>query len=424
MNSKLGGGLTANRSRLLVTLMTLASMTLATACHQESATPTPIPPAKAKAKDKSGDGQADADSKVQADISNANSELDRPWVTERALVKLQREIAIKDSTVIDGVAVPFLEMEMIGADFVQVLRCAGSYRLETLTGQSFEEAAKSYQSTSLMRGAWDKAWNDRTSCKVVGEHIISGKYPDLAADSGVYYYVVNPCVSKTRSISRRNECSYNLVRSKDFEYKSQLEARVRDKAVEMAAAESSLMGLLNEMLFIVEKFKVNLRACEDAVAFDRKMLAFKRGMLQIGFFGAGMLLGGLFNVNIGILIGQIGSGVATQVLGTLVFNWPFTVANTCLDPNYAAEARDEDGTIKSVTPLYQRMIDLLSVEIPQATQRVQALQQEIQELDQSIITYDEMITSASAKGIDLLSQDASTGVPAGIPGLGGLLPPQ
>ena len=353
--------------------------------------------------------------------TNDDDESGRPLHLDEVQVRVTRDIKIERSGLIDGVRVPIVELDWQGAEYAQILRCVAGYELETTTGESIRSARKRADWRKRLKSAWVSAWNDSGRCQVVGEYIMAGRYPDIASDSGAFYYVINPCISKERSTSHRDECSYDLVTTADFEYESALESRLRDKARELSAAESHLKALIGELGFIIEKFKINLRACEDMVAHERKMLAFKRGMLQMGFFIAGIAAGGVMGLNMGIMVGQMAQGIGAQMVGTIIFKWPFTIANTCLDPNYAGPAETKDG-IKSVTPLYQRMIDLLSTEIGAATNRVQQVQQEMAELNEAIVTYDEMVVSASSKGIDLMEQDASTGLPAGIPGITGMLP--
>lgn len=337
---------------------------------------------------------------------------------EKVKVIVPSEVKIEDSTMIQGVDVPMLDIRKQNADFVQILRCAASYELKTATGESIEQVKMRFNAKDALKSAWDKAWNDRNSCKIVGEYIIAGKYPDLAANTGDFYYVINPCITKDHSVTRRNECSYQLVTTDTVQYEAKIEKELRDKARELSVAEADLNGLIGEIMFIIEKFKVNLKACEDLIAHERKMLAFKKGLLQLGFFIAGAAIGSIIGPNAAIMVGQMASGIGSQLVATTILGWPHTIANTCLDPNFAGTAEGKSG-IQSVTPLYNRLIELLTKDIPQATERLKKVQEEMSVLYKNVITYDEMVASASAKGIDLLSQDQTTGLPAGIPGMGG-----
>lgn len=341
---------------------------------------------------------------------------------DKVNIKLTQKVKLAENPALPGFEFPLIEMEKQGADFVQILRCVNSYQLETPTGLSLPQARLEARGREQLRGLWNKAFADTVHCRIVGENIIAGKFSDMSLESGIYYYVVNPCVSKLRTISQKDECSFNILATSEFEYEAKLEKAVRDKSRELSAAESQLQGLLGEMGFIIEKFKINLKACEDLIAHERHMLALKKGFVQLGFFIAFTAIGSVFSLNMGIMLGNMVGSMGSQMFMTSVLKWPMTVANTCLDPNYAGSGEKKDGSVTSVTPLYNRMIALLQTDIPQATQRAQVLQEEMSKLNGSYITYNEMVKQATSQGIDLLSKDASTGIPSGIPGFGAGIP--
>ncbi len=319
-----------------------------------------------------------------------------------ARARFAKDITIAPSVMIKGIDVPRISIKKDGADYVQILRCAAGYRFLTAMGQTLGEITPGYSARDDFRSAWDLALSRSTDCKMVAEYVLSNEYPDLAADSGDYYYVLNPCLDKTHTPSKRSECSYHLAVSSVFSYESQILKAYSEKTKALMKAQGELDALFGEFYFIVETFKSHLKACEDLLAQDRKMLSFKKGLLQLGLYAGLSAAGLIIGPNAAIMMGMMGSMIGTQILAG-VMGWPPMIANVCLDPNFKGQAQAQDGSVYSVTPVYNRMIALLQTEIPESTKRLQAAQDVLSAELTEVISYDEMVQKASAKGVDLMA---------------------
>ena len=101
--------------------------------------------------------------------------------------------------VLDGanaqIVVPTFYLKRRSSNFTRILRCKKEYKLTSSTGVEIDNLnpATKYED---MKWIWNSAAGETSQCRFVGTHVRRDKVQDIAAESGSYYYLINPCVSK------------------------------------------------------------------------------------------------------------------------------------------------------------------------------------------------------------------------------------
>ena len=340
---------------------------------------------------------------------------------------VERDVSLGNAEIIENFKVPRLNITFDKADFVQVLRCAASYKIPTSTGEDLRHLAGRPGQQSAMEWAWAYALEDRRQCKVVGLNIVSADFPDLTAPKGEYYYVVNPCVLSEHSVLKKEGCSYNLTLTYPVTVPDSFREEVRQKNIELSQAESSLNANLANAKHLAKKIEIHLTACENMVAKDKSLLDFKKGLVQLGFLTVGAAIGGAIGgPNGAVMLGQMAGTIGAQLFYTKVLDLPLDIVNECIDPSVVAttEAQrkeaakhdksniavnqgkyEEEYQVQALTRQLQQM---LGPEGPIArdTNRVQEILKELYVLDTRIVTLDKAYAEAANLGIDV--NDVST----------------
>lgn len=383
----------------------------------------------------------------QAELDE-NLKLSQDYVVSRhyASASIDKTVNIETTELIEGHEVPVLNITFDKSDFVQVLRCAASYRLKTLTGEDLRTLVGRPVLRSEMEWAWAQAIEDKRICKVVGTNVTLEKFQDFSAPTGSYYYVINPCINKEHSINRAPGCSFRLKISRVFDYTNSFKDEIREKTAELSQAEGALNAEIQNAISLARKIEIHLRACENMLAHDKQMVNFKKGMIQL----AALLIGGtigniLGGPNMAVMIGQLVMGFGSQIIFSKLglpnglegdqFNEcinPEAVATTEKQRKEAAEAEKNDPKKQGlgglmgasnmaqyegkyeeefqVQTLSKRLMKALSPDGPIAKEsnRVKALMKELAEMDINILTLDQATTKAGKLGQTLDVNDESS----------------
>lgn len=369
---------------------------------------------------------------------------------EDADATVKKTVEMGPSGVIEGMNVPQITITRTNADHVQMVRCAASYqdKMVTLSGEDIRHVIGRPNESSELEWVWAQAKEDRHYCKIVGTNIAMDIYSDLTAPKGEFFYIINPCVGKEHSLSRKEGCSNKISLTQTIKVVNSLSKEIQAKSIELAAAESSLNAHMQNAISLARKIEIHLRACEDQIAHDQQMLDFKKGLVQLGMLTVGAAIGySIGGPNGAVMVGQLSMMLGSQLLFMKALKWPPYIANECIDSNVVAttaeqrkKAAKNDATntaqnagkyeeefqVQALTAQLQTMLDPEKGPIALETQRVQKILEEMKELDIKVLTVDQAKAKASNQGIDITKPETfadpnASGLPggAGLPG-GGL----
>lgn len=343
----------------------------------------------------------------------------------QARATLEQTVTLSQTPLFPTLKAPKLEFTFQKSDFVQVLRCAASYRLQTLAGEDLRQVLGRGNANSEFEWAWAQAIEDERKCKVVGNHISSPAFWDYTAPKGEYYYVINPCVSQEHVAVGEQACSYALTLSYPVTVTDAFRQEVQDKTIALAQAENSLTANMENAVQLARKISIHLRACEDMVAQDQQVMDFQKGLIQIGMLGVGGALGyvlGGFNPNMAVMGGTMVMMMGSQLLYSKALKWPAVIANECIDPTVVAtSAAQRQKAAKNdpshmakyqgkyeaefqVQTLIKRLASLLDPEkgpIALDTAKVQKLLEELYTYDIAMVTLDATYAKAATLGVDM-----------------------
>ncbi|MFK7822853.1 MAG: hypothetical protein AB8G05_01750 [Oligoflexales bacterium] len=295
---------------------------------------------------------SDSDENTAATDDNENSGTSSAGGTRiylspfEARVAVAKEVTLGESFVVEDFKVPRLRFTYDKADFVQVLRCVASRKMETLTGEDVRHLAGRPGQQSALQWAWTTAVEDRRRCKFVGEKIVSPDFADLAAPKGEYYYVINPCVLSENSVLKKEACSFNLVLTYPVTVTNTFNDEVKTKNFELSKAEGSLNARLVAAQHLAKKIEIHLTACENMVAKDKALNDFKKGITQLGFMVVGAVIGGallgpLSGPNGAVMLGQMFGTLGANYFYTSVLGLPSDVFNECIDPTVVETTEEQ-----------------------------------------------------------------------------------
>lgn len=271
-----------------------------------------------------------------------------------AKVELEKTVKLVTSPIVEdpNVVFPQIRFQKTYADYVSVLRCAASYKFETLQGEIIRASNKTF-TKSDKKWAWSQAMNDYRTCKIVSSYLTAEEYADIPAPSGNFYYVVNPCLNAENTDSGADECSYDLSFTQDLvDYENAFIDKMREKAIELTLAQSSLYTKLDSVRIIAKKFEIQLKRCEEFYAFKETQKALRRGLIMIGLSAVGAAAGAVIGTAtpLGTANGAMMGGMLVQMMGSPIVNGLLNLnkrMNSCLygdDENLIAQdAAQADG---------------------------------------------------------------------------------
>lgn len=197
---------------------------------------------------------------------------------------------------------PYLEVQFDGANFVKVLRCPEAYRASYdrfISDASYEDPFGDMRYEDF----WLQAAQFRVSgCVFMGTHVVREQIFDLAAPTGHWFYVLNPCVSQGFSRSAKEACSHRLVASAGLDFISIAHENVRTDAHEMDGFEAGALGLRDAMLRSSQQVAAELQYCEKSAAIAAHNAAVDNAWRA----AAGAVIGGVVGFVLAPMLGPIG----------------------------------------------------------------------------------------------------------------------
>lgn len=197
---------------------------------------------------------------------------------------------------------PYLEVQFDGANFVKVLRCPAAYRHSY---DAFVSTASYEDPFGDMRyeAFWLQAAQFSVSgCVYMGTHVVREQIFDLAAPTGHWFYLLNPCVSQGFSLSTKEECSHRLVASAELDFVSIAHENVRNDAHEVDAFEAQALALRDAMLNSTQQIAAELKYCEKSAAIAAHNAAVDNAWRA----SAGAVIGGVVGFVLAPMLGPMG----------------------------------------------------------------------------------------------------------------------
>ena len=336
-------------------------------------------------------------SSLNSDVTTDSTTMPMYLDPSRAAVVVQKEVKKAPSVIFDGITVPTISLAFQKADYVQILRCSASFEFKTQDGKLVENVSQTASNQSELKWAWIMAWNQKNSCEIVTEMTPSITYPDIAAPTGRFYYILNPCISKIHSTENRDSCSYLTQVTSSFSYTNVFQEEMRRKAIDLSNGESSLRALMDQVQIISGTLSTAIINCENYWAQHDALQSLRSGLSELAIFVGlaviGIALGGgvmvLFYADMAAMIGNM---FMEQ------FHAFEKKGNVCISPTRTG---DNDFGIHD---LYSQLQVVINTSIPNTQKQMETLMDEMNKYDNRVLTYNQGIQKMKAFGVDLSSK--------------------
>ena len=137
----------------------------------------------------------------------------------------------------------------------------------------------------------------------------------MAADSGEFYYLINPCVSKKRSTINKEGCSNDLYKTASISYESTLKKTFLAIAHELSDLEIKVGTTVENIKVLATQIMFEQEACEKIAATKAANVGFFRGIAQLVAGTVGGVVGAMFGGPIGAVQGATSfMGIARNLL--------------------------------------------------------------------------------------------------------------
>lgn len=162
--------------------------------------------------------------------------------------------------------VPALSLALANSNYTEVFRCGASYELKYGNGlQKLTDVPESDPSYSeYAKDAFARMRTHGSDCVRVGVGNSLNIVRDYGAQSGNFYYIVNPCVTSEQSTTSRHDCSYQLAITKPIQYTNTRAQAEVDILSTFLDAEGALYAHFKEM----EALTVSITAIETTCVLD------------------------------------------------------------------------------------------------------------------------------------------------------------
>jgi hypothetical protein len=247
---------------------------------------------------------ADQPMDIQKKFSSSALDADKKMYdpSEGVLTLKSRDVLMQSLEGSDGIRVPTFDILIDKAEFVGVIRCKADYKLVSSTGETLDELGK-YTKYDDMKWMWNRASGEFTACKFLGTHVYRTKIQDVAASSGSYYYIINPCISKSRSKSGREGCSNDLKVTNTITFESELKESFVDAAQKLSELEIEVGGSAANIKSLAEVIEAEQQACEKVAAIRASSANFFRGIASLAGAAVGGVVGSIMGGPVGAVKG-------------------------------------------------------------------------------------------------------------------------
>ncbi|MFK7873842.1 MAG: hypothetical protein AB8C84_11870 [Oligoflexales bacterium] len=188
---------------------------------------------------------------------------------------------LENIAAIQDVKAPSFSIKLENADFYQILRCQSDYQIRDYREQSIFER----------RQAWKEAFNNSYSCSLIAREGVNAIFQDLALQTGSFRYIINPCVSETRSSTGQQDCSYQLAISPVIEMQSPFKKLEREIYAEFQDLQSQITARYQRAETVVERLAQVQTKCNYEWVDRQIYLTHLKGILSAG---ATLLIGAKF----------------------------------------------------------------------------------------------------------------------------------
>jgi hypothetical protein len=270
-----------------------------------------------------------------------------------------------------GLQVPTFQITLKDADYVEVVRCARSYKLTAPNGKTFEEIeGDSPTRRENLRYALAEAKGNQNACRILGTYVLRNPFQDLAANDGEYYYIVNPCVQKERSSVANVNCSYEIAVTAPIAVSgSVLGKEFVASAAELATAEAQLSATLQRMYRRSEELLFLKDICETNFIMDSASAQVVKALVGVASVGLQIVANTVF-------VG-VGGMVASAVIGNLTQAFMSTPGPQYRCPKYDAVRKEGQEEFKLLEPQLKA--------VAEARAKMSAVNGEFKRLDEEIL---------------------------------------
>jgi hypothetical protein len=117
-------------------------------------------------------------------------------------------------------SIPTLSLTFTNSNHTEVFRCGASYELKYGNGiQKLKDVPQSDPNyLEYAKDAFGRMRTAGSDCVKIGVGNSLNIVRDYGAQSGDFYYIVNPCVTGDQSTTNRQECSYQLAITEPIQY--------------------------------------------------------------------------------------------------------------------------------------------------------------------------------------------------------------
>ena len=341
--------------------------------------------------------ESDLPPSIAAALINTDTDTQGPLYLNpaEAAITIQKDVQQAPSLLFDGLKVPTLSINFQNADYVQILRCAASFQFKTQDGTLVENTLINPSNQNTLQWAWTLAWNQHNACEVVTNMSPAISYPDIAAPTGRFYYILNPCISKIHSVTNLDACSYLVQVTRTFSYTNVFQAEVQRKAVDLSNALSSLTAFMSQVNILAKNLSISITDCENFVAQRDRMQKLRAGFSELAIFVGIVVIGFAFGGGIMFLF----YADMAAMLGAMLMEQFKVFKET---GNQCATGLNHDLEEKfNVTNIYNQLQNVLNTSISQTRLQIQNLMDEMNKYDNRILNYNQGIQKLKTMGVDV-----------------------
>jgi len=163
-------------------------------------------------------------------------------------------------------SVPTLNLTFSNANHTEVFRCGASFELKYGNGiQKLKDVPTSDPNyLEYAKDAFGRMRTNGSDCVKIGVGNSLNVVRDYGAQSGDFYYIVNPCVTSDQSTTNRQDCSYQLAITEPVQYTNTRAQAEVDILNTFLKAEGELYANFKEM----EAINTSVVAIETTCVLD------------------------------------------------------------------------------------------------------------------------------------------------------------
>jgi len=286
-------------------------------------------------------------------LDDARSALD----PEEARVQVG-SVALTPATQGSRFQVPGFSMTLNKSDYAIILRCQANYILKSTDGTT---PVSSLNATDpgrreQMRWAFLGAQKAIGQCESLGTKVARTQFTDIAAPTGKYYYVINPCVDADRTTDLNNTCSHDLAITEFIDYKNVRQKEEISVAKELSVAEGTLYVNFAQLQQLARLIKIQQETCESNWALEQANREIMGGILKIAGTVASTVINS-FAFGAGTLVGQVTNMLANALFAPTGIDCP----DVKLSFNKVAQLKSNlQGSVQGVLQARQKLAQLNS----------------------------------------------------------------